>query len=168
MLFYTTSLKFVKEKYGTQDNLIGGILSHKIGMILKNLDKFQEAIEQLKYAISSFSQDYGPHSEELGLLYNDIGECYYRIDSFSNCVLFYERAMDVFKANGNNSNLALVENNLGAYYIQMNRTQEALNIYLDAQEHLQPESEEDYVLLATIWDGIGNIYMGLKEYKDAE
>ena len=121
---------------------------------------------------NSIEKDEDLQKVNIASCYNLMGKIHSEMDELVLAQEYYETAYEIAqKTNGyNQSEIARYIANIGGSYYDLGLNDEALHHYLDAAkifEQLINEGAEVHIMLASIYDNIGQVYADNDDYQEA-
>jgi tetratricopeptide (TPR) repeat protein len=141
-----------------------------LGIAEDNRNNFKQAREYYQKAYTIFKHlSYGLETIDSAKVLNNLAGIYFKWDDFTSSIKFYLKVLEVYlnKYSENNSYVAITYYNLGNCYLMTNSDTKALDYLKKAKEIFTKELGPSHPQTAMSCKTLGDLYYGLKDYKDA-
>lgn len=138
------------------------------GLFHFNKGKYLQALYEYQRGIESYQRE-GHNTPHTGFLHIDIGNIFYQLHQYKDAIIFYNKAFDIFKTNGEPENLggqAVALNNIGLCRLQLNQFQTGLSAFLQAFE--LRKTMQDSLLITHSYTHLMEAYLAYDHLKSAD
>ena len=144
-------------------------ICHRLGIIKRNLAKYNEAIESYQKSIMIKEKILSKNSFDLAASYGGLGSVYDNIDDHSQALKYYEKAHKIFQiiCLPNDFNLATSYSNMGVLFTRIGEYSRAFSFLQTActiREEILPSKHPH---LAISYNHIGVLYTKMNNYTKA-
>lgn len=134
----------------------------KLGKHLRNTD-LNRAIEVGKEALQ-LSEELQFNAGSAGAL-NHIGVCYYFLNTYTEALIHWQRAREMYELAGDTNGVANVLSNMGAIYHNQSEYSKAIELYLQALK--LAEASHDTMRIGTVLQNIGAVHLEKESFNMA-
>lgn len=143
---------------------------NNIGSIYKDMDDFENAIENYTKALQVSKDNFGELHPHIAVIYNNLGTVYSEMGNFQESLNYFLKAVEINKEilGENSLEIANNKNNLATIYYELGHYNDALDCYVDAINIFSMYYGEIHSSISLCYNGIAHIFSTCEQYAEAE
>lgn len=156
----------ILSEYLREDDLYLADAWEKLGLCHQTLGHFLEGRDALMTALDIRWKYFGPAHPLIAGSYTNLGNLFWQESDQNTALSYYQSALDIWEQFGDQFRAEQAEalSNIGNSHLKNKAWTQALDAYREALEKL---SKQEIRLRATVWQQMGVVFDGLKQYDKA-
>ena len=133
----------------------------KVGIINRDLNNYKDMLGYLQTGLNIVNKNTGTLK---GILLEEIGTGYRLMKDDDTALIFYNKALSIFRSVDDKKYISRVKNDIGSIYLDENKNKEGLVYFL---ELIQETDTSDREILGTLYTRLGHIYDTEKDFRSS-